>query len=140
MNVDADTVPMSLKVAAILLAASGAMAPVAGMVGPILGRAWCKQARAVRLRNWATGISSTRSLSLRCRLAMAPTVVGVVVWFSAIGAVGLLVVVRHVSARRRRPARGNKVIFAIISCVIVCIWGRWWFAQRKHFLWTKEGR
>jgi hypothetical protein len=71
---------------------------------------------------------------------MAPTVVGVVVWFSAIGAVGLLVVVRHVSARRRRPARGNKVIFAIISCVIVCIWGRWWFAQRKHFLWTKEGR
>jgi hypothetical protein len=69
MNVDADTVPMSLKVAAILLAASGAMALVAGMVGPILGRAWCKQARAVRLRNWATGISSTRSLSLRCRLA-----------------------------------------------------------------------
>jgi hypothetical protein len=39
---------------------------------------------------------------------MAPTVVGVVVWFSAIGAIGLLVVVRHVSARRRRPARGDQ--------------------------------
>jgi NAD(P)-dependent dehydrogenase (short-subunit alcohol dehydrogenase family) len=38
------------------------------------------------------------------------------------------------------PPVGIKVIFAIISCVIVCIWGRWWFAQRKHFLWTKEGR
>ncbi len=35
INVDADTVPMSLKVAAILLAASGAMALAAGMVGPL---------------------------------------------------------------------------------------------------------
>jgi hypothetical protein len=38
------------------------------------------------------------------------------------------------------PPVGIKVIFAIISCVIVGIWGRWWYAQRKHFLWTKEGR
>src|ERR1700722_13951261 len=36
MNVDADTVPMSLKVAAIFLAASGAMALVVGIVGPHL--------------------------------------------------------------------------------------------------------
>jgi hypothetical protein len=33
MNVDADTVPMTLKVAAILVAASGAMALVAGVAG-----------------------------------------------------------------------------------------------------------
>jgi hypothetical protein len=33
-NVDADTVPMSLKVAAMLLAASGAMALLAGVLGP----------------------------------------------------------------------------------------------------------
>jgi hypothetical protein len=40
---------------------------------------------------------------------MAPTVVGVVVWFSAIGTiVGLLVVVRHVSASRRRLVRGDQ--------------------------------
>jgi hypothetical protein len=36
MNVDADTVPMTLKVAAIFMAASGAMALVAGMAGPHL--------------------------------------------------------------------------------------------------------
>jgi hypothetical protein len=35
---------------------------------------------------------------------------------------------------------GMKLIFAILSCVIVGIWGRWWYAQRKHFLWAKEGR
>jgi hypothetical protein len=34
LNVDADTVPMSLKVAAILLVASGAMALLAGVLGP----------------------------------------------------------------------------------------------------------
>jgi hypothetical protein len=39
---------------------------------------------------------------------MAPTAVGVVVWFSVIGTVGLLVVVRDVGACRRRPARGDQ--------------------------------
>ena len=39
---------------------------------------------------------------------MAPTAVGVVVWFSAIGIVGLLVVVRHVGACRRRAALGDQ--------------------------------
>jgi hypothetical protein len=29
---------------------------------------------------------------------------------------------------------GIKVIFSILSCVVVGIWGRWWYAQRKHFL------
>ena len=33
---------------------------------------------------------------------------GVVVWFSVIGIVGLLVVVRHVGACRRRHARGDQ--------------------------------
>jgi hypothetical protein len=36
MNVDADTVPLTLKVAAIFLAASGEMALVAGVGGPHL--------------------------------------------------------------------------------------------------------
>ena len=36
---------------------------------PIFGRAWCKQEKAVHLRNWAIGISSMQSSLLRCRLA-----------------------------------------------------------------------
>ena len=32
------------------------------------------------------------------------------------------------------PPLGIKVIFSILSCVVVGIWGRWWYAQRKHFL------
>jgi hypothetical protein len=38
---------------------------------------------------------------------MESTAVGVV-WVPAIGIVGLLVVVRHLGARRRRPARGDE--------------------------------
>lgn len=26
-------------------------------------------------------------------------------------------------------------VFAIFSCAVVAIWGRWWYAQRRHFLW-----
>jgi hypothetical protein len=28
------------------------------------------------------------------------------------------------------------VVFAILSCVVVGVWGRWWYAQRRHFLWA----
>jgi hypothetical protein len=55
MNVDADTVPMSLKVAAIFLAASGTMALVAGVAGshlwPSLGQAG-ESTAAPQLGNW----------------------------------------------------------------------------------------
>jgi hypothetical protein len=55
MNVDADTVPMSLKVAAILLAASGAMALVTGVVGPHFWPSLVQageSSAAPRLGNW----------------------------------------------------------------------------------------
>jgi hypothetical protein len=32
------------------------------------------------------------------------------------------------------PPAGMKMIFAIFSCLVVGIWGLWWYAQRKHFL------
>jgi ABC-type uncharacterized transport system permease subunit len=37
------------------------------------------------------------------------------------------------------PPAGVKAIFAVLSCVVVGLWGRWWYAQRKHFLWSQEG-
>jgi len=29
-----------------------------------------------------------------------------------------------------------RVIFAVLSCAVVAVWGRWWYAQRKHFRWN----
>lgn len=31
---------------------------------------------------------------------------------------------------------GIEVVFAVFSCVVVAIWGRWWYAQRMHFIWS----
>jgi hypothetical protein len=28
-----------------------------------------------------------------------------------------------------------KAIFAVLSCAVVVLWGRWWHAQQKHFFW-----
>ena len=67
---------------------------------------------------------------------MAPTAVGVVVWFSAIGIVGLLVVVRHVSARRRRPARGDQGDLRDLFMCRRGYLGSLVYAQPKHFLWS----
>jgi hypothetical protein len=55
MNVDADAVPMPLKVAAIFLAGSGAMALVAGVVGPHLWPSWGQAGESTaspQLGNW----------------------------------------------------------------------------------------
>jgi hypothetical protein len=26
--------------------------------------------------------------------------------------------------------------FEVFSCVVVAIWGRWWYAQRMYFIWS----
>ena len=137
MNVDADTVPMSLKVVAFLLATSGAMALVAGMVGP---HSWPgfvqagESSASPQLGNWnfvyailvitlSTGIWRRRSWAWRCGFLL----LGLSVCWSLFA----------MSARADvGPLVGIKVIFAIFSCVVVGIWGRWWYAQRKHFLWS----
>ena len=141
MNVDADTLPMTLKVAAIFLAASGAMGLVAGLVGPhrwpSLGPA-SESIASPQLGNWnfvyailvlvlSMGIWGRRPWAWRSGfLLLGLSICGSLFAMSARADAG--------------PPVGIKVIFAILSCVIVGIWGRWWYAQRKHFLWTQEGR
>jgi hypothetical protein len=135
INVDADTVPMSLKVAAILLAASGAMALVAGMAGSHSWRGLVQageSSASSQFGNWnfvyaillitlSTGIWRRRSWAWWCGFLL----LGLSVCWSLFA----------MSARADvGPPVGIKVIFAIFSCVIVAIWGRWWYAQRKHFM------
>jgi hypothetical protein len=81
--VDEGRVPVSLKVAAIFLAAIGAMARPVSVVGRDL---------------WAS---------------LGPAVVGMVVWFSAIGTVDLLVAVRIASPRKRHTLATASRLFSI---------------------------
>jgi hypothetical protein len=135
--VGADTVPASLKVTAIILAASGAMAVVAGVAGPplwpSLGQAGASTV-APQLGNWnfvyailiiavSIGIWRRRPWAWRCGFLL----LGLSVCWSLF----------TMSARADvAPPVLIKVIFAIFSCVVVGIWGRWWYAQRKHFQWS----
>jgi hypothetical protein len=29
-----------------------------------------------------------------------------------------------------------RAVFAVMSCAVVVIWGRWWYGQRRHFIWN----
>jgi hypothetical protein len=134
MNVDSDTVPMPLKVAAILLAASGAMALVAGVVGPHL---WPSSMQA--------GESSTSAQLSYWNFVYAILVIALSIgiwrrrpwaWWCGFLLLGLSVCWSLFAMSARAdvgPPVGIKVIFAIFSCVVLGIWGRWWYAQRKHF-------
>jgi hypothetical protein len=137
MNVDADTVPMSLKVAAIFLAASGAMALVAGVVGPYLWPSMGQAGESIasrRLGNWNfvyAILVIALSIGIWGRRLWA--------WWCGFLLLGLSVCWSLFAMSVRAdvgPPVGLKVIFAIFSCVVVGIWGRWWYAQRKHFLWS----
>lgn len=138
MNIDADTVPMLLKVVAIFLAASGAIALVVGVLGlrlwQSLGQAG-ESTASLQLGNWNfvyAILVTALSIGIWRRRSWA--------WRSGFLLLGLSVCWSLFAMSVRAdagPPIGMKVIFAIFSCVIVGIWGRWWYAQRKHFLWTK---
>jgi hypothetical protein len=137
LNVDADTVPMSLKVAAILLVANGAMALLAGVLGPYSWRGLVQagESRASpQLGNWNfiyAILVTTLSIGIWRRRSWA--------WWCGFLLLGLSVCWSWVAMSTRADVGtpvGIKVILAIFSCVVVGIWGRWWYAQRKHFLWN----
>ena len=136
-SIDAHTVPMSLKVAAIFLAASGVMALVAGVTGrhfwPSLAPAGQSTA-ASQLGNWNfvyAILVIALSMGVWRRRPWA--------WWSGFLLLGLSVCWSSFAMSVHAEADASvamKVIFAIFSCVVVGVWARWWYAQRKHFLWS----
>ena len=136
MRVDADAVPMTLKAAAILLAASGAMALVAGVTGPQLWPSLGPAAGSpavLQLGNWyfVYGILLiSLSIGIWRRQPWG--------WWCGFVLLGLSVCWSLLAMQAQAdvgPPVGIKLIFAGLSCVVAAIWGRWWYAQRKHFLW-----
>jgi hypothetical protein len=136
-NVDADAVPMTLKVAAIVLGASGAMALIVGFTGP---HVWPSMQPAasdapagLQLGNWNfvyAFVVLSLALGIWRRNPWA--------WWGGFVLLGLSLywsLVAMPTDIHGGPPMGIKVIFAAFSCVVVAVWGRWWYAQRKHFLW-----
>jgi hypothetical protein len=136
-NIDADTVPMALKITAIFLAASGTMALVSGLAGshgwPSLGRD-AESPGAPQLGNWNfvyAVLVTSLSIGIWRRRPWA--------WWGGFLLLGLSVCwplfAMPAHAELGLPT-GIKVVFAVFSCLVVAIWGRWWYAQRMHFIWS----
>jgi hypothetical protein len=34
------------------------------------------------------------------------------------------------------PPPAMRAVFAVMSCAAVALWGRWWYEQRRHFIWS----
>jgi len=133
---DSDAVPATLKVAALFLAASGAMALVAGFAGP---HVWPSMQEledtpaVLKLGNWNfvyAIVVMSLALGIWRRRPWA--------WWGGFLLLGLSVCVSFFAmpSMRGGPPVAFKVIFAVMSCVVVGVWGRWWYAQRRHFLWS----
>jgi len=134
---DSDAVPATLKVAALFLAASGAMALVVGFAGP---HSWPSVQRSadvpapLPLGNW------------NFVYAMVVIALALGIWrrrpwawwggFLLLGLSACLSVFAMPTDAHFGPPVGMRLVFAILSCVVAAIWGRWWYAQRKHFLWS----
>jgi len=134
INTDADMVPVPLKVASMLLAASGVMALVSGAAGPHLspGLVRAGAVTAAALGNWGfvyAVLVIVLAIGVWRRRPWA--------WWSGFVVLGLSAcwsLFAMWASVDVGPPMGIKVIFGIFSCLIAGIWGRWWYAQRKHFL------
>lgn len=132
-TIDVAKVPMVLKGVAFFLAASGVMALFAEFVAPRLGGApilsplghW-NIVYAISILALSAGVWLRRPWA----------------WWGGFLVLGSSIVSSQLFMResaQMMPPPLIRVVFGILSCVVVVVWGRWWYAQRKHFLW-KESR
>jgi hypothetical protein len=134
--VDPDAVPMTLKVVAIVLAGSGVMPLLTGLSGGKLfpGLTTSPESNGLPLAQWIY------------LYAVAMILLSVGVWrrrpwawwggFVVLGLSLLFSLVVPLLDSRMGAPPFMWVVFGVFSCLVVAVWGRWWYAQRKYFLWS----
>jgi hypothetical protein len=136
--IDPAAVPPTLKWAAIFLAASAAMALFSGLLMPQLAPMPTGAGAAPPFPPWghwplvyaalvlvlSLGVWRRRPWAFRgFFVLLGASACWTLYAMQAIGIVG--------------PPLGMRIVFAVMSCAVVVLWGRWWYGQRKHFIWTK---
>jgi hypothetical protein len=135
--IDLAAVPPTLKWAAIFLAASAAMALFSGFVMPQLPTMPARAGAAPPfppLGYWPLGY------------AVLVVVLSVGVWhrrpwawrgfFVLLGASVCWTMYAMQASGNAGPPLAVRAVFAVMSCAVVVIWGRWWYGQRRHFIWS----
>jgi hypothetical protein len=132
--VDPALVPMTLKAAAIFLAASGVMAMFSGFIMPQLPTIPGAAPLFPPLGHWplvyAAGVLAL-ALGVWRRRPWAWWGLFVLLAASACWTAYAM----QASANFRLPM-GVSIVFAVMCCAVTVLWGRWWYGQRKHFTWS----
>jgi hypothetical protein len=131
-KLDAVAVPTVLKGVALFLAASGVMALFAEFVAPKLGGAPI----LAPLGHWNI-VFAIPVLSLSAGVWLRRPWA----WWGGFLVLGLSIVSSQFFMRENAQMMlppFMRVVCGIFALIVVAVWGRWWYAQRKHFLWTES--
>jgi hypothetical protein len=129
-KIDPAAVPMVLKGVALFLAASGVMALFANFVEPKMGGA---PTGAPQMGHWNIVYAVMAFV-----LAMGVWRRRPWAWWGGFLVLALPIVspVFYMGDdAQMMPPQYIRVVFVIFSLIVVAVWGRWWYAQRRHFLW-----
>jgi hypothetical protein len=129
-QIDPAAVPMVLKGVALFLAASGVMALFANSVQPKMRDA---PAVVLQMGHWNiiyAVMAFVLAMGVWRRRPWA--------WWGGF----VLLCTSTVTSLLAMPIDTQpelppfmRVVFGVFAVIVVAIWGRWWYAQRRHFLW-----
>jgi hypothetical protein len=138
-NADTGAVPTTLKVVSIVMAASGAMALLVHFRAGHLADGSGDHGRALPMPavgDWNDAIAAgllILALGIWLRRPWA--------WWAGFLVIGSCWVSALVDMHRQvgvGPPIAFQVIFGVLALGVGVIWGLWWYAQRKHFLWSSR--
>jgi hypothetical protein len=117
-------VPGVLKAVALFLAASAVMVVVADFLEPRALYHW-QVAYAMAILVLAAGVWRRRPWA----------------WWGGFLVLGVSIITSLFAFPANAefaPPPFMRVIFGIFALVVSGVWGRWWYAQRRHFLWPRD--
>ncbi len=131
-NVDATAVPGVLKGVALFLAASSALSIFMDFFGPRI-QLEGPASVARQLGHWQLGFAVS-GLALAAGVwRRRPWA-----WWGGFVLLGLSMITSWLAMSQDQQLAipvMMRVIFGIFAVLVAGIWGRWWYAQRRHFLW-----
>ena len=121
-------VPTVLKGVALFLAPSGVMAALTQFIEP---RLWRQQGVALPLAHWNIVYAVSA-------FVLAAGVWGRRPWawwggFLLLGASTVTSLLAMPVGTPSGPPPFVRMVFGVFAVIVVGVWGRWWYAQRKHF-------
>ena len=120
-------VPMVLKGVALFLAASGAIAALTEFIEPKLGQ----QRVALQIGHWNLVYAVSAFVLAAGVWGRRPWA-----WWGGFLVLGISTITSLLAMPVGTPSGLPpfvRVVFGVFAVIVVAVWGRWWYAQRKHF-------